>query len=192
MRRRTKPARAKDEAKSPGARRSRKDEGSRIHDLEKRLAESLKREAEALGQQTATAEILRVISQSPTDVQPVFDTLVASAIRLLPGHSAALTRIAGDQIELAAFTSTDAAGDAARRAAFPQSLQSETTNAQTIRDRAPFKSRYRFPRDSAMQVQCEKCSRPIAVTDLIQSSSGHLSHLHCARAVKLAPRSLPV
>jgi hypothetical protein len=148
MRRRTKPARAKDEAKSPGARRSRKDEGSRIHDLEKRLAESLKREAEALGQQTATAEILRVISQSPTDVQPVFDTLVASAIRLLPGHSAALTRIAGDQIELAAFTSTDAAGDAARRAAFPQSLQSETTNAQTIRDRAPFKSRYRFPRDS--------------------------------------------
>jgi len=42
---------------------------------------------EALDQQTATSEILRVISGSPTNVQPVFDTIAASARRLLDGFS---------------------------------------------------------------------------------------------------------
>jgi signal transduction histidine kinase len=51
---------------------------------------------EALDQQTATAEILRVISSSPTDVQPVFESLLESAIRLCGASHASLYRVDGD------------------------------------------------------------------------------------------------
>jgi GAF domain-containing protein len=91
----------------------------------------------ALDTQTATSDILRVISRSQTDVQPVFDAIVASVVRLMGAYTGMLTRIAGDQIEMAALTGTDAAGDAATRAVFPQSLQSEEPHAQVIRDRVP-------------------------------------------------------
>ena len=91
----------------------------------------------ALDKQTATSDILRVISQSQTDVQPVFDAIVASAVRLLRGYTSTLARIAGDQIELAALTSTEPAADAALRARYPQPLDSDEGYGLAIRDRAP-------------------------------------------------------
>ena len=91
----------------------------------------------ALDTQTATSDILRVISRSQTDVQPVFDAILASAVRLLRAYAGVLTRIEGDRIELAAHTSTDDAGDAAQRAFYPQTLHSETPTAWAIRERAP-------------------------------------------------------
>ena len=51
---------------------------------------------EALEQQTATSEILRVISRSPTDVQPVFDVIVESACRLCDGVFATALRFDGE------------------------------------------------------------------------------------------------
>ena len=91
----------------------------------------------ALDTQTATSDILRVISRSQTDVQPVFDAILASAVRLLGAHSGTLTRIAGEQIELAAITSTTDVADAFLRARFPQALSSTGPHPRTIRDRAP-------------------------------------------------------
>jgi signal transduction histidine kinase len=91
----------------------------------------------ALDTQTATSDILRVISHSQTDVQPVFDAIVQSAVRLLRGYSSTLARIAGDQIELAALTSTEPAADATLRARYPQPLDSDEGYGLTIRDRAP-------------------------------------------------------
>jgi len=51
---------------------------------------------------TATGEILRVISSSPTDVQPVFDTIAASAARLCESFDALIFRVDGDRLRLVA------------------------------------------------------------------------------------------
>jgi GAF domain-containing protein len=116
MRRGAKPGRAKVDAKRPPARTLPKDEASAHRELEQRLAESLEREKatsellqekdraliEVLEQQTATSEILRVISSSPTDVQPVFDAIVLNASRLCGGEYAIVIRYDGEMMHLAA------------------------------------------------------------------------------------------
>jgi hypothetical protein len=38
-----------------------------------------------------------------------------------------------------------------------------------------------------MQVNCTKCSKPIALTDIIESNNGHLSHVDCKRPQSLTP-----
>src|SRR5215467_8280052 len=54
---------------------------------------------EAVEQQTATSEILRVISSSPIDVQPIFDVIVANACRLCDGVLANAVRFDGDLMQ---------------------------------------------------------------------------------------------
>src|SRR5262249_35856583 len=50
---------------------------------------------EALEQQTAMREILHVINSLPTDVQPVFDMIAQSAVRLCGGQFCAVHRFDG-------------------------------------------------------------------------------------------------
>ena len=57
---------------------------------------------ETLEQQTATSEILRVISSSPTDVRPVFDAIVGSAVRLCDASFGGVIRFDGEHLHVAA------------------------------------------------------------------------------------------
>jgi GAF domain-containing protein len=74
---------------------------------------------EALEQQTATSEILGVISHSQTDVQPVFDAIAGAALRLCGAASSLVTTFDGELIHLAAQANIDPAGADAYRRVYP-------------------------------------------------------------------------
>ncbi|MBR0761232.1 GAF domain-containing protein [Bradyrhizobium sp. vgs-9] len=74
---------------------------------------------ESLERQTATADILKVLASSPSDVQPVFDAIAANANRLIGGFSTAVLRYVDGAAHLVAFTPGDPAGDRVLQASFP-------------------------------------------------------------------------
>jgi signal transduction histidine kinase len=74
---------------------------------------------ESLEQQTATGEVLRVISSSPTDVQPVFDAIAKSAVRLCGGGMTGVFRFDGELIHFVAQHNFPPEGLEAYRQAYP-------------------------------------------------------------------------
>ena len=66
--------------------------------LERKVDERTAELRETLDQQTATAEVLRVISGSPTDAAPVFEAIVKAAKQLGGVRDASLMRFDGEQL----------------------------------------------------------------------------------------------
>ena len=74
----------------------------KVEERTRELAEANADLTEALEQQSATSEILRVISSSPTDIQPVLDALAQSAVRLCGSYDSVIFLVDADALRLAA------------------------------------------------------------------------------------------
>jgi GAF domain-containing protein len=84
---------------APTVRRSGK---ASVADLQAELKRQARELNEALKQQAATADVLKVISRSTFDLQSVFDTIVVNAVRLCHAHMGAVQRFDGELVHIVA------------------------------------------------------------------------------------------
>ena len=97
-----------------------------------RLFQELK---ESLEQQTATSEILGVIASSPTDLEPVFEAIVASAARLCDATFAALHRFDGHVVTFDAHYGMSESEVEESRRRFPRPPARDIAVGRAILDR---------------------------------------------------------
>src|SRR5262249_25765885 len=90
----------------------------------------------ALEQQTATSDILGVISRSPTDIQPVFDIIAERAVSLCEAEVVTVTRFAGELLHVGAIRGSSPEGVEALRRTFPMPPSGAGGAARAGRDRA--------------------------------------------------------
>jgi len=91
--------------------------------------------SEALEQQTATSEILEVMSQSQTDAQPVFEAIVRSALRLCDGFFSIVYRFDGTMMDVAADHQVNPLASAALRALYPAPARRDHIVGRALLDR---------------------------------------------------------
>src|SRR5262245_35895533 len=92
--------------------------------------------SESLEQQTATSDVLRVISSSPTNVQPVFDAIAESAVRLCDGQFSFVNRFDGKTIYFASCCGLTAEGLKAFQSILPMPASEDTAAGRAIVRRA--------------------------------------------------------
>ena len=103
--------------------------------LEQKVEARTRDLTEALETQTATAQILRVISSSPTDLQPIFDAITESAVRLCGGSQGAALRVEGGLVQHVGAFGQNAAALADIRRHYPRGLDDDGPALRAIRER---------------------------------------------------------
>ncbi len=106
---------------------------SQISDLQARIDSCVRELNEAREQQTATSEVLKVISRSPNDLQPVFQTIGVRAEKLCGAEVSVIAITDSDQIRLVSIHGMSPEGVEAVRRAFPMNRNEETMTARAIR-----------------------------------------------------------
>ncbi len=86
-------------------------------------------------QQTTTADILEVISQSLSDTQPVFDAIVQSGVRLFSGAAVSIALVENGMVKAAAVAERDPVRAELWRQRFPFPLTREYMHSVAILDR---------------------------------------------------------
>ena len=92
---------------------------------------------EALERQTATAEILKVISESPSSIQPVFDAICERARLLCNAVVSGVARFDGTQVDLVAYQGITEAAEKVMRSAFPMQPGASSAAARAVLLRRP-------------------------------------------------------
>ena len=89
---------------------------------------------EALERETATADLLRVISSSPTDLTPVFETILDRALALCGATVGGIARREGDLVSAAVVKGPPAMAEATR-SAYPRRITDSGLTVRCIRER---------------------------------------------------------
>jgi signal transduction histidine kinase/HAMP domain-containing protein len=100
------------------------------------LADANRDLTEALEQQTATSDLLRVISSSPTDVQPVFDAIAHDALRLCEATTSVIGRYDGEFLHIVAHDQVRDEGVQAMLQLFPMRPSRATAMSRAVLERA--------------------------------------------------------
>jgi GAF domain-containing protein len=87
---------------------------------------------QSLGQQTATSEVLRVISRSATDLRPVFETIAHNSVNLCGATYGVVFRFDGEMISFVAHHNLDQAGIDAVHQMFPMRPNTRSLVGHTI------------------------------------------------------------